>query len=279
MPNSKRPRVYAASLVVGLLLLPTIAFAFSGSGGDTPVATASPVIAVPIAELITLESTAQLDAGDLAAACGADGSSLVEKEGTQTITPIEQAALDALRPICAANSLALADYTPESDDAVIAAGRPGTQPTQRTPAPTNPPAAGDDDTTTTEAPTTTQPRTTTTDDHDDDGDHEDDDDRDDDGDHEDDDEHEDDGATATTTGETQWVLGTYTSQGGTAGIEFSTDVARVAFTSPNPGYETEVEHEDDGVILIFFKGDDHDSLIRVSFDGAWKVTVTEAEDF
>jgi hypothetical protein len=130
----------------------------------------------------------------------------------------------------------------------------------------------DDDQTT----PTTQPTTTTKPDDDDHDDHDD---------HDDDDDHPDDETTTTgyetttTTESAQWVLGTYTAVGGTAGVEFSTDDARVAFTSPNAGYETEVEHEGDGVILIFFKSDAHDSLIRVSWDDGWKVTITEADDF
>jgi len=50
---------------------------------------------------------------DLQRACGEDGPTLAGKETAGTITPLEQAALDALRPICAnsENPLPVASVT------------------------------------------------------------------------------------------------------------------------------------------------------------------------
>jgi hypothetical protein len=44
---------------------------------------------------------------DLEAACGSEGLELVEREAAETITDLEQAALDALRQICAEEGLEL----------------------------------------------------------------------------------------------------------------------------------------------------------------------------
>jgi len=108
-------RRYPPSLLMGLLLVPLSAVAaFALVAGQTtePTPTLAAVettttTAAEVVETVVVPTTAD-PATDLAAACGDDGWALVAAEAHGTITDLEQAALDALRPICAEAGMELA---------------------------------------------------------------------------------------------------------------------------------------------------------------------------
>jgi hypothetical protein len=93
------------SIVAGLVLVPlsaVLAVAIVGDG-TTPQAMASETTtAVPTPEVqqIVFGAVAEATTDDIAAACGPAGEALVAAEVDGSITPLQQAALDALRPIC-----------------------------------------------------------------------------------------------------------------------------------------------------------------------------------
>lgn len=72
----------------------------------TSSTTVPPTTSTSDASATAIEAAIHSDA-DLQAACTRDGKELAEKEAAGTITPLEQAALDALRPICADNDTPL----------------------------------------------------------------------------------------------------------------------------------------------------------------------------
>ena len=86
---------YVLALVIGLVAIPGLAFATStalsssdGSGDEAEVMGAG------------LTTTSTIDAADLVRACGVEGWYLVELEADGSIDATQQAALDAVRPIC-----------------------------------------------------------------------------------------------------------------------------------------------------------------------------------
>ena len=114
---------FATSLIVGMLLIPLSAVAafaiVSGSTleDETPIETP---ISMAVDTTIAPETTpAKVDtitilpveasADDLAAACGEDGLTLIDLETNETISDIQQAALDALRQVFAEAGLDLPD--------------------------------------------------------------------------------------------------------------------------------------------------------------------------
>jgi hypothetical protein len=155
-------------VALGLILVPLSAFAASvlvDRATDTGVETtvSSPTDSAALATVDTLAADAD---GDLIEACGEAGSEMVALEAEGTISALQQAALDALRPICADHGLALPappKPSPVTETVLVAELQPLPD--------LQPPATGSDDH-----------------DDDEDDDHEDDD-------HEDDedDDHEDDG--------------------------------------------------------------------------------------
>jgi hypothetical protein len=106
---AKRSRAYTPSLVIGLLLVPVsavAAFALVANQptdiGTEPMMPVTTVAAPVAATTAPARAATPSPAGpDLAAACGEDGMKLIDAETDGTITDLEQAALDALRPICA----------------------------------------------------------------------------------------------------------------------------------------------------------------------------------
>lgn len=99
MANNKK---LSASVALGTLLIPLSAFAASVMVKDAPPveSTTSVTSSVPPpAETVFASQVAT--AADLQAACGVEGLGLVEAEAKLSITAIQQAALDALREICA----------------------------------------------------------------------------------------------------------------------------------------------------------------------------------
>jgi hypothetical protein len=132
MPGSKSKdderRKALVGLFGGVLAIPALALASTavfgptgteaeaaGATTETGVAT---VTAAPAATTTTVTATA----GDLRRACGRDGRALVEAEAAGTIDAVEQAALDALRPICADEGTPLAE-PPAPEPVVVTASQ------------------------------------------------------------------------------------------------------------------------------------------------------------
>lgn len=113
---------FSTSFLVGLLALPLAA-----AGATALVASQSPTVDelaaasgpppafAPAAEVAVTEATVSGPAEvpsagsdeDLARACGPAGLDLVEREATNELTDLEQAALDALRAVCETEGLPL----------------------------------------------------------------------------------------------------------------------------------------------------------------------------
>ncbi|HUU62089.1 MAG TPA: hypothetical protein VMX37_06870 [Acidimicrobiia bacterium] len=108
---------FLVALAIGLLSAPALAFGVAQTPGADSTAT------VPVTSATLAAAPAAAVAGpeaDLAAACGAEGASLVAAEAAGTLTDVQQAALDALRPICAAAGFSLAG-SPSPDAALVSA--------------------------------------------------------------------------------------------------------------------------------------------------------------
>jgi hypothetical protein len=108
---------FSASLIIGLLLVPLSAVAAVALvSPDTPAEAATVAATETTLNETTTTSTTTVEttiapeiasAADLAAACGEQGLSLVDKESGGTISPLEQAALDSLRAICDSEGMGL----------------------------------------------------------------------------------------------------------------------------------------------------------------------------
>jgi hypothetical protein len=89
---------YLLALLVGLLAIPGLAFATTSAlSNDEPEET-SEVLGI-VATATTADPSA-ISAEDLVRACGVEGHYLTELEAVAGIDDIQQAALNALRPIC-----------------------------------------------------------------------------------------------------------------------------------------------------------------------------------
>ncbi|HLF61988.1 MAG TPA: hypothetical protein VI980_12510 [Acidimicrobiia bacterium] len=99
----------SASVALGTLLIPLSAFAATVLVKDTPPVESSTSVSTtvvePVTEAVFAPQTATV--ADLAAACGEQGLRLVEAEAGESISDIQQAALDALREICAQQGMPL----------------------------------------------------------------------------------------------------------------------------------------------------------------------------
>jgi glucose/arabinose dehydrogenase len=111
-------RRFALSLAAGLLLIPLSATAgFAVINGiatqpdeaetNLPVETSASAATTPTAQVVVEPVVAT--PYDMALACGPDGATLVVAETDGTISEVQQAALDALRQICAEAGLPLPD--------------------------------------------------------------------------------------------------------------------------------------------------------------------------
>ncbi len=121
----KHPRGFVAVLLVSALAVPAAAAFFGSQPGGQGANAAPPEETSTTAAAVALESVplaappvSMVD--DLARACGVDGNALVAAEAAGTLTPVQQAALDALRPIC------------ESEGTPLAAPSQATAPVQAT---------------------------------------------------------------------------------------------------------------------------------------------------
>lgn len=122
MAQHSRSAGFATSLIVGMLLIPVSAFAayaiVSSGGPEEPPSTVAMTIADTTTSTIAETTTTAVDTivvepvtasdSDLERACGEDGLVLVAAEADGTITEVQQAALDALRQVCAESGLELA---------------------------------------------------------------------------------------------------------------------------------------------------------------------------
>jgi hypothetical protein len=110
MPEHHQKHRFSTSLIVGVLLVPLSAVAAFGvvgrSGGEAGQIPAVTDNLAPTTLQATLDvpatptvTAAPVDR-ELARACGRDGRKLVALEGSGEISDVQQAALDALRPIC-----------------------------------------------------------------------------------------------------------------------------------------------------------------------------------
>ena len=107
---------FVSSLIAGLLFVPaSAALAVMVTRAPEP-APVTPVQVVAQATTSTLpeavapaadEAPGLAEADALAAACGVDGQALVEAEAADQLSPEQQAALGALRPICEEAGIAL----------------------------------------------------------------------------------------------------------------------------------------------------------------------------
>ncbi len=117
-------RTAIVALVVGVLSIPALVFASTAlldsdnAADETVRAVSVAQIAKPIvaaeptttaAPATTATEPPAVIAADIDTACGEEGLELVDRETAETITELEQAALDALRPICLEAGLALPD--------------------------------------------------------------------------------------------------------------------------------------------------------------------------
>jgi hypothetical protein len=108
---ARAKRTVSTSMVLGLLLVPLSAFAASVLISDRAQtepeapAPASASLPTPVTAIDFAIQTAT--AADLAAACGETGMGMVAAEMEGSIGDIQQAALDALREICAEQGMPL----------------------------------------------------------------------------------------------------------------------------------------------------------------------------
>lgn len=94
---------FIAALLAGLLVVPGLAFAFGRGDGAEPDPAQPPeeVAATLAGSVLAVGEAGEADAyADLEAACGPLGQELVAAEASGDIDAVQQAALDALRPIC-----------------------------------------------------------------------------------------------------------------------------------------------------------------------------------
>jgi hypothetical protein len=104
-------RSVSISVLVGLVLVPVSAYAASVLVGDRTSAEPDTSISAPVATPVADFDTETASAADLQAACGDAGLGMIAAEADGTIGDIEQAALDALREICAQQGMPLPGKT------------------------------------------------------------------------------------------------------------------------------------------------------------------------
>jgi len=104
---------FLVALAIGLVSAPALALVASGLlGGQAkagePVATTA-AVAVETSALNAVSTTTGGDiaAADLEAACTTEGAGLVAREAAGVLSDLQQAALDALRPICESEGFSL----------------------------------------------------------------------------------------------------------------------------------------------------------------------------
>ena len=100
---------FLAALVIGLVAAPGLALVASGLLGGEAVAYGSPTTAAAAspAAAASAAGSAVGATADLETACTIEGGDLVAREAAGTLSELQQAALDSLRLICAAEGFSL----------------------------------------------------------------------------------------------------------------------------------------------------------------------------
>jgi len=116
---------FLVALAIGLVAAPALALVASGLlGGQAKAgepATAAAAAVAPVTDAPAAAATTT-SAADLVSACTSEGADLVARESAGTLSDLQQAALDALRPICEAEGFSLeAAPTAEIEAPVTAA--------------------------------------------------------------------------------------------------------------------------------------------------------------
>ena len=134
-----KPKGFLVALILGIIALPGAAIALSGSSDDS--STSSEVtITAPTAQVALPETTTTT--ADIDSACGPAAKQLTDAEADGSITPLQQAALDALRPICDAEGRPVAEPpVVVAADGTVQAGSSSTQPASTQPTDTQPTTA------------------------------------------------------------------------------------------------------------------------------------------
>ncbi len=103
------------ALIVGALSVPAVAYIAGARNG----ATEDPAVSLPAAKAPAAVPATDSTVSDLYLACGAEGEALVAGEADGTLTPVERAALNALRTICADAGLPLPEPTSSEPPTVV----------------------------------------------------------------------------------------------------------------------------------------------------------------
>lgn len=114
MKNGIGPKTMLVGLIVGTLSIPALVLAattLAGPSDDVAAESTTSTTDAPVEETTPTTNPPTATAPDpavaLEAACGADGLSLVAAEADGSISALQQAALDALRPVCSEAGMAL----------------------------------------------------------------------------------------------------------------------------------------------------------------------------
>jgi hypothetical protein len=126
------------SLATGALLVPLSAYGASSlvNAPAEPEPASTSTTVAPVAS--PTETVAPVESADIGIACGEQGMQLVATEVNGSISTVQQAALDALRDICADEGMPLPDTT------LAPATTPTTVAVQPTTVGTSPDEDGDD---------------------------------------------------------------------------------------------------------------------------------------
>jgi hypothetical protein len=103
---------FLVALVIGLVAAPALALVASGLLGgeavaDEPTTTTVAAVAPVTAPPATSTTTTATPPADLETACTIEGADLVAGEAAGMLSDLQQAALDALRPICRSEGFSL----------------------------------------------------------------------------------------------------------------------------------------------------------------------------
>jgi hypothetical protein len=125
-PSSRAKQGATLSVILGTLLVPLSAFAASTIVESTTVSGSSiGAEPSPVADTVVTEPGST--AADLETACGEAGLAMVAAEAAGSIGELQQAALDALRGVCAEQGMPLPS-PPTTQTVVSTVAEPGASP-------------------------------------------------------------------------------------------------------------------------------------------------------
>jgi hypothetical protein len=120
-PSARAKKSVSLSVILGTLLVPLSAFAASNLVESTAApGTSITAAASPVTETVVTEPGSP--ARDLETACGEAGLAMVAAEAAGSIGDLQQAALDALRGVCAEQGTPLP--TPPTTQTVVSTAVP-----------------------------------------------------------------------------------------------------------------------------------------------------------